>query len=142
MLKLIIHLRPAARYLLIIWILTIITVSSLPNIPTLKIHTAKAELRLDYIMHFCEYGFLTFLTLLSFAGSELKIKFMKAMLIVLALILFAVLDEYHQKLIPGRSFNLKDIMSNVGGIVAATIFVIIVFSSISKKIYPEQNQIR
>ena len=127
MFKLIVYLRPAARYLLIIWLLTIITVSSLPNIPTLKIHTAKAEFRLDYIMHFCEYGFLTFLTMLSFAGSEFNIKFLKAMLIALGLILFAVMDEYHQKFIPGRSFNLKDILSNLSGICVLTISTLVLF---------------
>ena len=127
MLKLIVFLRPAARYLLIIWLLTIITVSSLPNIPTLKIHTAKAEFRLDYIMHFCEYGFLTFLTLLSFAGNEFKIKFIKVILITSSLMFFAILDEYHQKLIPGRSYSIRDIMSDIAGIIIATVFMLYLF---------------
>jgi VanZ family protein len=133
MLKLIIYLRPFARYLLIAWFLTIIIVSSIPNIPTLKIHTARAEIRLDYLMHFCEYGFLAFLTFLSFAGKEFKISYRKVLLIAVILILFAILDEYHQKLIPGRSFNHKDILSNVTGILAATIFSMVIFRLIIKK---------
>jgi VanZ family protein len=137
MLKLIVYLRPFARYLLIAWVLTIIIVSSIPNIPTLKIHTARAEIRLDYLMHICEYGFLAFLTFLSFAGNEFKIRYRKGLVIMVSLILFAVLDEYHQKLIPGRSFNLKDIYSNVTGILAATVFILIVFRLISKKQDPE-----
>jgi VanZ family protein len=134
MLKLIIHLRPIARYLLIIWLLTIITVSSIPNIPTLKIHTAKAEFRLDYLMHFCEYGLLTFITFLSFAGKEFKVAFRKFLLITACLILFAILDEFHQKLIPGRSYNIKDIMSNVTGIVTSAIFTMVVFRAVVKMI--------
>jgi VanZ family protein len=130
MLKLIIYLRPVARYLLMAWILTIIILSSIPNIPTLKIHTAKSEIRLDYLMHFCEYGVLTFIAFLSFAGKEFNIGCRKILLIAISLIIFAVLDELHQKLIPGRSYNIKDIISNVTGIMAVTIFVMLIFRSI------------
>lgn len=130
MLKLIILLRPLARYLLIAWILTILIVSSLPNIPTLKIHTARAEIRLDYLIHFGEYGVLTFMAFLSAAGNEFKISYKKFILITSGLILFAVLDELHQKLIPGRSYNIKDILSNVLGILATLVFCMVVFRKI------------
>ena len=130
MLKLIIILRPVARYLLIAWGLTIIILSSIPNIPTLKIHTAKAEFRLDYLMHFCEYGVLTFVTFLSFAGEEFKIRFRKFMLITTFLMAFAVLDELHQKLIQGRTCSIKDMTSDVTGILAAIIFMLLIFRSI------------
>jgi VanZ family protein len=130
MLKLIIYLRPIARYLLIAWLLTIIIVSSIPNIPTLKIHTAKADIRLDYLMHFCEYGVLTFMAQLSFTGNEFKISYKKFFLITVSLILFAILDELHQKLIPGRTYNVKDIASNVTGILATTVFTLLIFRSI------------
>ena len=130
MLKLIIILRPVARYLLIAWGLTIIILSSIPNIPTLKIHTAKAEFRLDYLMHFCEYGVLTFVAFLSFAGEEFKIRFRKFMLITAFLVTFAVLDELHQKLIPGRTCSIKDMTSDVTGILAAIIFTLLIFRSI------------
>jgi VanZ family protein len=134
MLKLIIFLRPFARYLLIAWILTIIILSSIPNIPTLKVHTARAEIRLDYLIHFCEYGVLTFIAFLSYAGSEFKINYKKYILITVGLILFAVLDELHQKLIPGRSYNIKDILSNISGILAAMVFTMIVFRSIGNRL--------
>ena len=137
MLKLIIYLRPVARYLLIAWILTIIIVSSIPNIPTLKIHTAKREIRLDYLMHFCEYGILTFIAFLSFTGKEFKIAYERVILIAISLILFAVLDELHQKLIPGRSYNIKDIMSDVTGIMAVTALTLILLRLIKDKIVQE-----
>jgi hypothetical protein len=131
MLKLINFLRPLARYLLIAWILIIITLSSIPNVPTLKIHTSGgAVIRLDYLIHFFEYGLLTFLAFLSFAGNEFKIIFKKYILIIISLIIFAALDEFHQKLIPGRSFNIKDIISDVSGILVVTVFTIFVFRSI------------
>jgi VanZ family protein len=130
MLKLIIILRPVSRYLLIAWGLTIIILSSIPNIPSLKIHTAKAEFRLDYLMHFCEYGVLTFVTFLSYAGEEFNIRFRKFVLIAVFLVTFAALDELHQKLIPGRTCSVKDMTSDVTGILAAIIFTLIIFRSI------------
>jgi VanZ family protein len=134
MIRLIIWCKPYARYILAIWFLTIISVSSIPRIPTLKIHTAHSEIRLDYLMHFCEYGFLALMAFLSFAEKDFKLKFRKYLLITIGLILFAILDEYHQKLIPGRSFNIRDILSNIAGIVAAAGFCGAVFRRISTKI--------
>jgi VanZ family protein len=134
MLKLILFLRPFARYLLIAWILTIIILSSIPNIPTLKIHTARTEIRLDYLMHFCEYGILTFVTLLSFAGNEFRITWVRIIIIGMSLILFAVFDELHQKLIPGRTCSIKDMASDATGIVASIVFTLLVFISIRIRI--------
>ena len=134
MLKLITYIRPIARYLLIAWVLTIIIVSSIPNIPTLKIHTAGKEIRLDYLMHFCEYGVLTFMAFLSIVGKEFKIHFRKVLLIAAGLIMFAILDELHQKLIPGRSYNINDILSNVTGIMVVTIITVVVFRMIKKRL--------
>jgi VanZ family protein len=132
MLKLIEFLRPYARVIFIVWILTIMIVSSIPSVPTLKIHTAKTEIRLDYLMHFCEYGILAFMAFLTFTENELKINYRKLILITLCLIAFAVLDELHQKLIPGRSYNIKDILSNITGISGALIFYVLVFRNIYK----------
>lgn len=130
MIKLIILLRPFARYLLIAWAITIIVVSSTPNIPTLKIHMAKTDIRLDYLLHFMEYGALTLLSFLTFSGDEFRIGFRKIIIITVILSLFAILDEYHQKLIPGRSFNYNDIFSNLTGIFAGVVFCVVIFSLI------------
>ena len=130
MIKLIILLRPFARYLLIVWAITIIVVSSTPNIPTLKIHMAKTDIRLDYLLHFMEYGALTLLSFLTFSGDEFRIGFRKIITITVILSLFAILDEYHQKLIPGRSFNYNDIFSNLTGILAGVVFCVVIFSLI------------
>jgi VanZ family protein len=133
MLKLIIILRPFARYLLIAWALTIIIVSSIPNIPTLKIHTAHNVFRLDYLMHFSEYGILTFITFLSLAGNEFRMKYVKITLIMSGLIVFAYLDEFHQKIIPGRTYNIIDFLSNTSGIVVIAIVTVLLFRSIRIK---------
>ncbi len=130
MLKLIIFLRPYSRYLLIAWALTILILSSLPNIPTLKLHTGGSVIRLDYLMHFLQYGILTFATFLCFAGKSFEISYGRVILIMSAVIFFAVIDEFHQKLIPGRAFSLKDILSNVSGIIIVSIFTILIFRRI------------
>lgn len=127
MIKLITFLRPFAKYLLIAWILAIIIVSSIPNVPVLKIHTSKSEIRLDYLIHFVEYGSLAFLTYLSFTGREFRISICKYVILTIFLILFAIADETHQLIIPGRAFNPKDLLSNLAGISGGLVFSIMVF---------------
>lgn len=134
MIRLIIWSKPYAKYILAFWFLTIISVSSIPRIPTLKIHTAHSDIRLDYIIHFCEYGFLSFLAFLTIADKEFRLKWSKFLIITISLILFAILDEYHQKLIPGRAFNMKDLFYNITGILAALAFCVVVFRKISRNI--------
>jgi VanZ family protein len=133
MLKLIAFLRPFALYLLIGWVLFIALFSSLPSIPTLKIQTDKIEIRLDYLIHICEYGWLTFLAFLTFSGREFKVSSRKYLIISLCLTGFAFLDEFHQKFIPGRAYNLNDIISDITGIVAGLVFCVIVFRMMEKK---------
>ncbi|MCX6301366.1 MAG: VanZ family protein [Bacteroidia bacterium] len=102
MYKLISFLRPFAKYFLAVWIITIIFVSSVSSIPSLKIHTSKADIRLDYLIHFLEYGALAFLTYLTFSGKDFRISLRKYLIITVCLVLFAVADESHQIIIPGR----------------------------------------
>jgi VanZ family protein len=118
--------------MLISWLLTIVIVSSIPSIPTLKIHTSRSEIRLDYLIHFCEYGVLAGMAFLTFTGKEFRVDYRKFIVITMSLILFAILDEYHQKLIPGRAFNMRDIFSNLAGVLAALVFCLIAFYQIRR----------
>jgi VanZ family protein len=134
MLKLITWFKPFAGYLLVVTTICILVVSSISSIPTLKIHTAKSDIRLDYLIHFIEYGFLAFLAYLTFTTSDFKMTVKKYLLITFLVICFALFDEFHQKLIPGRTFNVKDIISNLTGILASLAFCILVFrNKISNK---------
>jgi VanZ family protein len=132
--QLITFLKPYCKYLLIIWIVIIAGISSIPNLPTPKITTGKVELRFDYVFHFCEYGFLTFIAFLTFVRKDFMPDYKKYILIIFCLIIFAIADEYHQKLIPGRSFNVKDILSNLSGIFAGILFCLIVFRTFANKL--------
>jgi polysaccharide biosynthesis protein VpsQ len=130
--KFIISLRPYARYAFFVWLLIIIILSSIPSVPTLKIHVAHSVFRLDYLMHFCEYGILSFLAFLAVAGEKFSLKMNKLMNIATIMIIIAIFDELHQKLIPGRSYNIKDVASDITGIIFALLFCKIVFNIISK----------
>ena len=109
MLRLITAFRPYSKYFFIAWMLIIITVSSIPKLPVMKIETEKGIIRLDYLIHFCVYGSLAFLAFMTYAGRSFRLGLKKYLIITIGLILFALADEFHQKLIPGRAFNLKDI---------------------------------
>ncbi len=133
MIKIIIWIKPYANYIFAIWIITIIVMSSIPSLPVLKIHTQTKDIRLDYLIHFCQYGILAFLAFLSFTNKELKLSSKKLLILTISLLLFAFLDEFHQKFIPGRSFNTKDIISNISGIMGALIFYLILFGMIKRR---------
>jgi VanZ family protein len=133
MYKLIGFFRLYAKYFLAAWIIAIISVSSVPSIPVLKIHTNRADIRLDYLIHFLEYGLLAFLTYLSFAGNHFRISSIKYFILTVCLIVFALADESHQLIIPGRTFNPRDLISNIIGIVGGLIFCVLVFRRIALK---------
>ncbi len=134
MYKLIVFIRPHAKYLLIAWIIAIIIVSSSPSIPSLKIHTEKTDIRLDYLIHFLEYASLAFLTYLAFAGNDFSITVVLYLILTSCLIIFAIADESHQILIPGRTFNPKDLISNLAGVAGGLVFCVAVFRRISRSI--------
>ena len=111
--------------------ITIATVSSIPHLPTPKIETGKGVIRLDYLIHFSEYGGLIFLSFLSFVKEDFILSLKKYVLITIVVTAFALADEFHQKLIPGRTFNPKDILSNLTGIIAGALFCYFFFKKIA-----------
>ena len=133
MLRLVTAFRPYSKYFFIAWMLIIITVSSIPKLPVMKIETEKGIIRLDYMIHFCVYGSLAFLAFMTYAGRSFRLSLKRYVTITSGLILFALADEFHQKLIPGRAFNLKDIYSNIAGINAGLVFCVVVFRRISQQ---------
>jgi len=133
MIRLITWFRPYSGYLLVVWIIIIFTLSSIPSLKPLRIETQKSFIRLDYLIHFCEYGSLAFLAYLSFAERNFRMNMKKYFLITAGLILFSLIDEFHQKLIPGRTFNVKDIYSNIAGLVAGLVFCVVVFRMLERK---------
>lgn len=119
MIKLITIIKPFSGYVLAAWVIMIIVISITPDLPVLKVHTAKKEIRLDYLIHFLEYSFMAFMAYLAFSSRDFRISSSRLLIITACVILFALAEEFHQKIVPGRTFNYKDILSNMLGIVTA-----------------------
>jgi VanZ family protein len=119
-----------------IWLVILITISSLPNIPTQHAAIGGDIYRLDYLFHFGAYGLLTmFLHLWKFKkyeGRKTQMLFM-----AIFLILFATGDEFHQLIIPGRTFNFVDLYCNIGGIIAGTLLFAAVFFNKRRFLFAE-----
>jgi VanZ family protein len=107
---------PLALY----WIL-LVTATSLPGQDVPDMHIS------DKIEHFAAYGGLA--VLLSFTYSfQKKIKILAEypfLLTIFTISLYGMLDELHQKFIPGRSCDVKDWIADTTG---ALLGILIVFS--------------
>ena len=112
------YIKSLAPYLLAVWVIVILVFSSIPKVPEIKFDTGKLEIKIDYILHFTEYFALAGLALLTFAKDITILRSPRVVLITVCLLFFAALDESHQLLIPGRSFNISDMISNFAGIFA------------------------
>ena len=124
MIRLFRFFKPIAPWLLAIWVVFIIVFSSIPRIPETKILELNVGFKIDYLLHFIEYFVLASLTILSFASSITAYSGRRLLVIVLGLIVFAVADETHQLLIPTRSFNYLDLLSNIIGIICGILMTI------------------
>lgn len=104
----------------------ILTVSSIPSLPEPDIRTFHFEIRLDYFFHFGQYACLAFLGLgWIFKKKNTLPSGTQLLLWSVILILAGILDEFHQKMIPGRTFNPLDAIMNGSGAIAGAIFTII-----------------
>jgi VanZ family protein len=118
MIKKLISYKRTLKIAFWLWLIFIFVVSSLPNIPTQEINIWDEPFRLDYFEHFGVFAIL--LGLFVLWKSDLKGVFVlkKQWLYILLLIVFAILDELHQLIIPGRSYNILDLTYNLAGLIA------------------------
>jgi|WetSurMetagenome_2_1015567.scaffolds.fasta_scaffold153684_2 VanZ family protein len=103
--------RKFYKTLFISWGILILTLSSIPylKIPIPDQYTP------DKIAHFMEYFIFSALFCLYLYFSNRTER--KIIILTLTLIIFAYLDELHQKLIPGRQFSLFDFSADFLGII-------------------------
>ena len=100
----------------------IITLSSIPNLkpPPIKVLAA------DKLAHFIEYGIFSFLAFKSFSvignSSSPNRTFLFAALFVC---IFAVIDEYYQRFVPGRYFDIYDILTDLGGALIVLVLLLV-----------------
>lgn len=121
--RLINKFRPYARILLALWIILIIVLAILPDLPVPKIGGRPIPFRLDYPVHFLEHFLLAFLAIISFVRSQSEIRIIK--ITFLFLILFAFFAELLHAILPFRSFELIDLGLNIVGILSGTIVALL-----------------
>ncbi|MBN1388842.1 MAG: VanZ family protein [Bacteroidales bacterium] len=121
--KLINKFRPYARILLAFWIILVIVLAILPDLPVPMIGGRPIPIRLDYPVHFLEHMLLAFLAIISFVTNLSEIQSFRVTL--LFLILFAVLMEMLHIVIPCRSFEYKDLALNIAGVFIGTLIAIL-----------------
>jgi VanZ family protein len=103
--------------LLIAWTCLIIYMSLRPGgNELLKKHFF--EIRMDYLLHLLAYFTFGSLYVLWRGNRNFEIKSIELTLITAAAIAFSILLEYFQLLIPGRSFNVVDMVYNTLGVIS------------------------
>ena len=105
--KFLIYHFPALLYAALI-----ITLSSLQNIDIRPLQM----LAFDKIVHFVEYSIFAFLIFRSISHISNKINLNKSLLLsALIVCLFAWGDETFQRFVPGRHFDIYDLLTDVAG---------------------------
>lgn len=101
-----------------IWVILIIILAVLPNIPTPRFAGRPIPIRLDYPVHFLEHTLLAFLAIISFVYNRRQLQ--RILITLATLVLFAVFAEMLQLIIPARDFEFRDMLLNIAGIITGT----------------------
>lgn len=102
------------KFIALLYAVLIFIVSSIPEItpPSLGFQLE------DKIYHFIEYSIFSFLLFLAFFTA--KTDFFKRNVFLFSSligIIYAYSDEFHQRLVPGRSYDLYDFLADCLGII-------------------------
>lgn len=98
----------------------VITLSSIPYLSRPPIRILAA----DKIAHFIEYGIFAWLVFRSFLNIGPDHRANRAFVFsFLFILVFALFDEYYQRFIPGRHFDLYDLLTDAGGALLVLILV-------------------
>ena len=105
---------------MILYACIVIAVSSIPNLKTPSVEFFAV----DKLAHFIEYAIFGFLTFRSFSHLREGIRVNLALLLsILFLSVFAMIDEYHQRFIPGRQADVADVATDLLGAVLVIVFL-------------------
>ena len=100
----------------IIWTLLIIFLSVMPNFNEV-IKQNSYKFRLDYLFHFFAYFAFGSIYVFWRGNRNYEIKGVELAILIAVTISFSILTEYVQLLIPGRTFNMVDIIYNISGVI-------------------------
>ena len=133
MYKLIIRFKPFFKVFFWVWLLIILGMSSTPNLPDLKLNIDESTIRIDYAIHFIEYFLLVSFFLIWRIKNNLNPTIIIIFLTLLIGMATGFVDEFHQKIIIGRTFNPIDMLSNFLGVIAGVAAVTLYLKIISRK---------
>ena len=133
MYKLIIRFKPFFKVFFWIWLLFILTISSTPNLPDLKLNIDESTIRIDYAIHFIEYFLLVSFFLMWRIKNNLNPTIPIILLTLIIGMTTGFLDEFHQKIITGRTFNPIDMLSNFLGVLTGVATVTLYLKIFSRK---------
>jgi len=102
--------------LFVIWTVLLILLSVWPYTDT-TVQQDLSEFRWDYLEHFAFYFILTFLYILWRSDLNYSIRTAELIIYLFSGFIFSWLTEYGQIFIPGRSFNIIDMLFNIAGII-------------------------
>jgi VanZ family protein len=98
------------------WALIIATISSIPNLPNPEIPKNDwISFRPDYLFHFGVFFILGVAVVFWRIPNTIKFSTKTLVLILIIGSAFAIVDELHQKIIPGRRYNPIDMAYNLKG---------------------------
>ena len=114
--------RHFAKYHLpvILYAGAVLALSSIPDLgrPPVRILAA------DKIAHFVEYGIFAWVAFRSFSNIDRNYPLVRAFLLSVTFILaFAILDEYYQRFVPGRHFDIYDLLTDAGGAILVLLLI-------------------
>ncbi|MCK4750615.1 MAG: VanZ family protein [Bacteroidales bacterium] len=110
----------------IVWTLLIILVSMIP-ISKEVLQQNTRNFRLDYLEHFLAYfAFGTFYILWR-GDRSYSIKGVELIILFAVACTFSFLTEYVQLLIPGRTFNIIDVVYNLAGVLSSIMIIYFYF---------------
>ena len=115
--------------LFISWTLVLVILTLYPDFEKI-VKEGTSKFRWDYIQHFLAYFGLGSLYVLWRGSTDFFIRGTELALLIAITIVFSILTEYIQVLIPGRAFNVLDMFYNVVGVltgIITTYFIIIRF---------------
>ena len=133
MYKLIIRFKSFFKVFFWVWLLIILGMSSTPNLPDLKLNIDESTIRIDYAIHFIEYFLLVSFFLIWRIKNNLNPTIIIILLTLLIGMAIGFVDEFHQKIIIGRTFNPIDMLSNFLGVIAGVATVTLYLKIISRK---------
>ena len=94
------------------WASLIFYLSSQPSIETPALFPEQ-----DKLFHLIAFGILGFLTMGALQASHEGYPTRQAWLVALAVMLYGILDEFHQYFVPGRSADVYDVLADaIGGL--------------------------